>query len=58
MERSVEEELVPWPGTCITRVSFRQTSKEDASKNKDVCFPLRAMQQIGINGNVWRSSFL
>lgn len=42
-ERSVEEELVPESGTFITRVSFRLTSKEDASKNKDVHFLLRAM---------------
>lgn len=43
MERTVEEELLP------ERIHFRLTSKEDASKNKDVHFLLRAMKQISIN---------
>lgn len=43
MERSVEEELLP------ERISFRLTSKEDASKNKDIHFLLRVMKQISIN---------
>lgn len=43
MEGSVEEELLP------ERISFRLLSKEDASKNKDMHFLLRAMKQIGIN---------
>lgn len=43
MERSVGEELLP------ERITFRLTSKEDASKNKDVHFLLGAMKQISIN---------
>lgn len=43
MERSVEEELLP------ERISFRLTSKEDASKNKDTHFLFRVMKQISIN---------
>lgn len=43
MEGSVEVELLP------ERISFRLTSKEDASKNKDMHFLLRAKKQISIN---------
>lgn len=37
------EELLP------ERITFRLTSKEDASKKKDVHFLLRAMKQISNN---------
>lgn len=58
MDRSVEEELVPESGTRITRISFRLTTREDKSKNNDVHFLLKVVKQIGINRNVWKSSFL
>lgn len=43
MEGSEEEELLP------ERISFRLTNKEDARKNKDMHFLLRAMKLISIN---------
>lgn len=43
MEGSVEEEILP------ERISFRLISKEDASKNKDMHFLLRAMKQVSVN---------